>query len=106
MFHYQFQAGPAYDYVKNIKTPIHWHCSSTRPSLLTITPLHSDKILPDFLFSFFFSSNKLICPRIYELVLASPFLSEASLGLGDVNFNAVCALRGRVLAKRGSLLGS
>lgn len=43
----------------------------------------------------------------FDLTLhLSEFLSKASLGLRDIDFDAVCALSGRVLAKRGSFLSS
>lgn len=43
-------------------------------------------------------------PSARPSVLPSP--SQASLGLGDVDFDAVRALRGRVLPKGGGLFGS
>lgn len=46
----------------------------------------------------------LICSLIW--LHLSLFLSKASLGLRDIDFDAVCALCGRVLAKRGSFLSS
>lgn len=105
--------GPAYNYLnvaQNAQIDPHhsslgiWSLLPPPPSRFTLSSSFALQKFSSTFCRYFSDTHLSFDPTLHPSQSAS--LSEASLGLGDVYFNAVCALCGWVLPKWSRLLGS